>query len=221
MPGLFEDFLSAIPVSFMALITVINPLGTGFVLSAMTDGITVDQRKKLARIIVVNCIGIFVVVLVFGSYILNFFGLNISIIRVGGGLLLASMGWSMLNAPDATDTTSVSAVDPDSYFKKALYPFTFPVTSGPGCIAVIFTLAVHHVSGEDLYFQLAGLSGTLIGLVAVAIVVYLCYVYSYVIEKKLGPDGAHALNRMMAFVTLCIGLQILWAGIQGLAKTLS
>lgn len=221
MPDLLEDLLSAIPVSFMALITVINPLGTGFVLSAMTDGITVDQRKKLARIIVVNCIGIFVVVLVFGSYILNFFGLNISIIRVGGGLLLAFMGWSMLNAPDATDTTSVGAVDSDTYFKKALYPFTFPVTSGPGCIAVIFTLAVHHVAGEDLYVQLAGLSGTFIGLVGVAIVVYLCYVYSYVIEKKLGPDGAHALNRMMAFVTLCIGLQILWAGIQGLAKTLS
>ena len=220
MPNLLESFVSAIPVAFMALITVINPLGTGFVLSAMTDGIALDQRKKLARTIVINCIGIFLVVLVFGSYILNFFGLNISIIRVGGGLLLAFMGWSMLNAPDAVDTTSVDAVDPDSYFKKAFYPFTFPVTSGPGCIAVIFTLAVHHGASEKRYMQLAGLSGTFIGLVGVALVVYLCYVYSYVIEKKLGPDGAHALNRIMAFVTLCIGLQILWAGIQGLAKTL-
>jgi len=220
MPILLENFISALPVAFMALITVINPLGTGFVLSAMTDGITLDQRKKLARKIVINCIGIFLVVLVFGSYILSFFGLNIAIIRVGGGLLLAFMGWSMLNAPDATDTTSVSAVDSDSYFKKAFYPFTFPVTSGPGCIAVIFTLAVHHGASKDLYVQLASLSGTFIGLVGVAIVVYLCYVYSYVIEKKLGPDGAHALNRIMAFVTLCIGLQILWAGIQGLAKTL-
>lgn len=119
MPNLLEGLMSAIPVAFMALITVINPLGTGFVLSAMTDGITLDQRKKLARKIVINCIGIFPVVLVFGSYILDFFGLNISIIRVGGGLLLAFMGWSMLNAPDATDTTSVDAVDSDIYFKKA------------------------------------------------------------------------------------------------------
>jgi multiple antibiotic resistance protein len=220
MPNLLEGFISAVPVAFMALITVINPLGTGFVLSAMTDGITPDQRKTLARKIVVNCIGIFLVVLVCGSYILNFFGLSISIIRVGGGLLLSFMGWSMLNAPDATDTSSVNAVDSNTYFKKAFYPFTFPVTSGPGCIAVIFTLAVHHGASKDLYLQLASLSGTFIGLVAVAIVVYLCYVYSYVIEKKLGPDGAHALNRIMAFVTLCIGLQILWAGIQGLAKTL-
>lgn len=220
MPNLLQDFISDIPVAFMALITVINPLGTGFVLSAMTDGITVDQRKKLARKIVMNCIGIFLVVLVFGSYILIFFGLNISVIRVAGGLLLAFMGWSMLNAPDATDTSSVGAVDSDTYFKKAFYPFTFPVTSGPGCIAVIFTLAVHHGASKDIYVQLAGLLGTFIGLVGVAIVVYFCYVYSYVIEKKLGPDGAHALNRIMAFVTLCIGLQILWAGIQGLAKTL-
>ena len=220
MSNLLESFISAMPVAFMALITVINPLGTGFVLSAMTDGIALDQRKKLARKIVINCIGIFLVVLVFGSYILNFFGLSISIIRVGGGLLLAFMGWAMLNAPDATDTTTVDAVDPGTYFKKAFYPFTFPVTSGPGCIAVIFTLAVHHGASTDLYLQLAGLSGTFAGLFGVAIVVYLCYVYSYVIEKKLGPDGAHALNRIMAFVTLCIGLQILWAGIQGLAKTL-
>ena len=220
MPNLLQALISDIPIAFMALITVINPLGTGFVLSAMTDGIALDQRKKLARKIVINCIGIFLVGLVFGSYILNFFGLNISIIRVGGGLLLAFMGWAMLNAPDATDTTSVGAVDSDTYFKKAFYPFTFPVTSGPGCIAVIFTLAVHHGSAKDLYVKLASLSGTFIGLVGVALVVYLCYVYSYVIEKKLGPDGAHALNRIMAFVTLCIGLQILWAGIQGLAKTL-
>jgi len=220
MPNLLEVFISALPIAFMALITVINPLGTGFVLSAMTDGIALDQRKKLALKIVINCIGIFLVVLVFGSYILSFFGLNISIIRVGGGLLLAFMGWSMLNAPDAADTSSVDAVDSNSYFKKAFYPFTFPVTSGPGCIAVIFTLAVHHEPSEKLYVQLAGLSGTFIGLVGVAIVVYLCYVYSYVIQKKLGPDGAHALNRIMAFITLCIGLQILWAGIEGLAKTL-
>jgi multiple antibiotic resistance protein len=220
MPNLLQALIGDIPVAFMALITVINPLGTGFVLSAMTDGIALDQRKKLARKIVINCIGIFLVVLVFGSYILIFFGLNIAIIRVAGGLLLAFMGWSMLNAPDATDTSSVGAVDSDTYFKKAFYPFTFPVTSGPGCIAVIFTLAVHHGAGKDLYVQLAGLSGTFVGLIGVAIVVYLCYVYSYVIEKKLGPDGAHALNRIMAFVTLCIGLQILWAGIQGLAKTL-
>lgn len=85
---------------------------------------------------------------------------------------------------------------------------------------MIFNPAVHHGASEDLYSKLAGLSGTFIGLVGVAIAVYLCHVYSYVIDKKLGPDGAQALNRIMAFVTLCIGLQILWAGVHGLAKTL-
>jgi hypothetical protein len=45
MANLLEGFISAVPVAFMALITVINPLGTGFVLSAMTDGITLDRRK--------------------------------------------------------------------------------------------------------------------------------------------------------------------------------
>jgi multiple antibiotic resistance protein len=209
-----------IPLAFMALITVINPLGTGFVLSAMTDGISVDNRKKLALKIVTNSLGIFLVVLAFGSYILTFFGLSLPIIRVGGGLLLAVMGWNMLNAVEAPATTTATTDDSQSFFKQAFYPFTFPVTCGPGCIAVIFTLAVHHAADKSVELQMAGLVGTFIGLVGVAIVVYGCYVYSYVIDKKLGEEGAHALNRMMAFVTLCIGLQILWAGIQGLAKTL-
>ena len=30
MPTLLEGFIGAIPVAFMALITVINPLGSGF-----------------------------------------------------------------------------------------------------------------------------------------------------------------------------------------------
>jgi multiple antibiotic resistance protein len=88
------------------------------ILSAMTNEFSLDQRKKLARKTVINCIGIFLVVLVFGNYILSYFGLDISIIRVGGGSLLAFMGWAMLNAPDAIDTTSVDPVDSDTCFKR-------------------------------------------------------------------------------------------------------
>jgi multiple antibiotic resistance protein len=215
-----KELFIPISLAFMALITVINPLGTGFVLSAMTAGISVDSRKQLARKIVINSLGIFLVVMAFGSYMLSFFGLSLPIIRVGGGLLLAVMGWNMLNAVEAPAATTATTDNSESFFQQAFYPFTFPVTCGPGCIAVIFTLAAHHSDNQVVELKIASLLGTFVGLVGVAIVVYGCYVYSYVIDQKLGESGAQALNRMMAFVTLCIGLQILWVGIQGLAKTL-
>jgi multiple antibiotic resistance protein len=210
-------FLEAISVSFLALITVINPLGTGFTLNMLTDGITAKLRKTLARRIVVNSVVIFFAVLVFGKYILLFFGLSLPIIRVGGGALLATMGWSMLNSNQQRDEhKNVQDVASDGFLEKAFYPFTFPVTVGPGCIAVIFTLSAHRPLSNDLVGEVASIGGCFVGLVGVAVVVYFCYVYSFAIEKKLGQSGAQALNRLLAFITLCIGLQILWAGIQGL-----
>jgi multiple antibiotic resistance protein len=219
--SLFESLVAAIPVSFLALVTVINPLGTGFVLDAMTEGISADTRKALGRKIVVNSLGIFLVVLICGNYLLLFFGLSLPVIRVGGGLLLAVMGWKMLNATDTPKASGqVSAPDTQDLLKQSFYPYTFPVTAGPGCIAVLFTLSAHHSSSTRIETTIASLTGTFVGLIGVAIVVYLCYVYSAVIAKKLGTSGASALNRIMAFITLCIGLQIVWAGVQGLAKSL-
>jgi multiple antibiotic resistance protein len=219
--SLFESLVAAIPVSFLALVTVINPLGTGFVLDAMTEGISADARKALGRKIVVNSLGIFLVVLICGNYLLLFFGLSLPVIRVGGGLLLAVMGWKMLNATDTPKANGqVSAPDTQDLLKQSFYPYTFPVTAGPGCIAVLFTLSAHHSSSPRIETTIASLTGTFVGLIGVAIVVYLCYVYSAVIAKKLGTSGASALNRIMAFITLCIGLQIVWAGVQGLAKSL-
>lgn len=216
---LLKHFLSAVPISFLAMITVINPLGTGFVLGAMTEGIDPESKKRLAKKILINCLGLFLVVLIFGSYILAFFGLSLPIIRVAGGLLLASMGWNMLNAKEANKETEESLIDhPKNFFSQSFYPFTFPVTAGPGCIAVLFTLTIHHFKPNQTWDVLVNLLGTFIGLVGVAIVVYYSYLYSSNIAKRLGESGAHALNRIMAFITFCIGLEIVWAGVKELLK---
>jgi multiple antibiotic resistance protein len=216
---LVKILFEAIPVSFLALITVINPIGTGFTLNAMTEGISVEARKALARRITVNSIAIFFAVLVFGKYLLLFFGLSLPIIRVGGGLLLAAMGWSMLQSNQSADDHSHSLeLGSHDFSDKTFYPFTFPVTVGPGCIAVTLTLGANHTTSTSLASEIVNLGGSFIGLIGTAIVCYFCYVYTVAIEKRVGRSGAQALNRLMAFVTLCIGLDILWTGIQGLLK---
>lgn len=214
----FKIFLDAISISFLAMVTVINPLGTGFILNSMTEGISPQLKKTLAKKIVINTLGLFLVILVFGNYILDFFGLTLPIIRVGGGLLLSVMGWNMLNAASTAKTSSDISTSGEDFLSQSFYPFTFPVTSGPGCIAVLFTLTAHHTNSSNLESTLLNLAGTFTGLFAVAILIYFCYVYSSVIEKKLGQAGANALNRILAFITFCIGLTIIWAGSQELIK---
>lgn len=216
---LIQEMLQTIPISFLALITVINPLGTAFTLNTMSSGISTQDRKALALKIVINSLFIFFVVLGFGKYILQFFGISLPIIRIGGGLLLAVMGWNMLNSKNTkSDNQSSQDLGNTNFLDQSFYPFTFPVTVGPGCIAVIFTFSAHSSAEGHLMVELVRLVGSYIGLVGVAIVVYFSYVYSYVIEQKIGRAGAQALNRLMAFVTLCIGLEIVWTGIQTLLK---
>ena len=55
-----------------------------------------------------------------------------------------------------------------------------------------------------------------IGIVLVALGVYLCYRYAEVILRKLGPTGTGVVVRLTAFILLCIGVQICWNGVHAL-----
>ena len=55
-----------------------------------------------------------------------------------------------------------------------------------------------------------------IGILIVAISVYLCYRYADRILAKLGPTGTGVVVRLSAFILLCIGVQICWNGLHAL-----
>jgi multiple antibiotic resistance protein len=50
----------------------------------------------------------------------------------------------------------------------------------------------------------------------VAVSVYYCYRYAEEIVQKLGETGRTVLMRLMAFLLLCIGVQIIWNGVRAL-----
>jgi multiple antibiotic resistance protein len=85
---------------------------------------------------------------------------------------------------------------------------------------VIFTLSALHSKPAGLATEISSLAGTYAGLIGLALVVYFCYVYSIVFENKLGKAGSETINRLLAFVTFCIGLQISWNGFHTLIQTL-
>jgi multiple antibiotic resistance protein len=54
------------------------------------------------------------------------------------------------------------------------------------------------------------------GILLVAVSVFLCYRYADRIVSKLGPTGTGVVVRLSAFILLCIGVQICWNGIHAL-----
>jgi NADP-dependent 3-hydroxy acid dehydrogenase YdfG len=55
--------------------------------------------------------------------------------------------------------------------------------------------------------------------VVISVLCYLCYAYAPKITKVIPPSTAHGILRVVAFVLLCIGVQIAWNGLSALLAT--
>jgi multiple antibiotic resistance protein len=166
-----------------------------------------------------------VVIELTGSYLLSFFGISLAIVQLAGGLVLAAMGWSLLNqkVADATsDAQAQVASRADSmnanFQDNTFYPITFPVTVGPGCIVVMLTLSAH-ATENTLSGNLLARAGLLLAAAVLAVLVYLCYAYAPQITRTISPPTVHGILRVIAFILLCIGVQIAWNGLSPLLAT--
>src|SRR6185312_2076481 len=90
-------------LGFTALLPVVNPLGSALVFLGLVGVVPPETYRSLARRIAINTILFFAVIELIGSAILSFFGISLPIVQVSGGLVLASMGWSLLNQKDPQD----------------------------------------------------------------------------------------------------------------------
>lgn len=198
---------------------VINPIGTAIILLGMTDGATVDTRKAIARRVALNTVILLAIILLGGKYLLQLFGISVPIVQVAGGLVLSSMGWGLLNQkPAASEVKSEGGTrSQESYLSQAFYPFTFPITVGPGSVAVALTLSAHtsHGAAIDGYFVQIG---SLVGIAAMAVVVYFCLAYADKLVSRIGPSGVSVMARLIAFIVVCIGAEITWSGVKTLME---
>jgi multiple antibiotic resistance protein len=212
-------FLKSVPVVFTALLPLINPIGTALILAGLTAGTSNEVRRALAKKIAINTILILTTLLLVGSYILAFFGISVPIVQMAGGVVLASMGWNLLNQTDSAspaDSANTPREDASVYFSRTFYPYTFPITVGPGGVAVALTLSAHAMRANILTETLISQAGALVGVIGLGIVMYFSFAYSSLLTKRLGKTGMSVLLRLIAFLVVCIGAEISWSGIRTL-----
>jgi len=103
---------------------------------------------------------------------------------------------------------------------EIFYPFTFPITAGPGTLVVMLTLSAR-VSNKGLPETAAGHAGIVLAAVVLSASVYFCYGYAPRLIKAVSPSTVHGILRVIAFILMCIGVQIAWNGIAMLSATLT
>jgi len=214
-------------LAFSALLPIINPLGSALIFLGLVGEAPPAVYRTLARRIAINNIIFLAIFELLGSSILRFFGISLPIIQVAGGLVITALGWGMLNQPDAKATAQSKQDEADAcldsrqseLIQKTFYPFTFPVTSGPGTLVVTLTLSAH-ASHAILIDNILSLVGVFLAIVVLSIAVYFCYAYAPRITRAISPTTVHGILRVMAFIVLSIGVQIAWNGFSTLYSQL-
>jgi len=217
-------------LGFSALLPLVNPLGSALIFLGLVGHAPIDAYRALARRIAINTVIFFAVIELVGSALLGFFGISLPIMQVSGGIIIAMIGRSLLNQEDSSpsqdktdaadaEAPAISRAEISSLQEKAFYPFTFPITAGPGCIVVMLTLSVH-AKQRTVPDTVLAYVGLFIAVIVLSASIYFCYAYAPKIERSVSRSTIHGILRVIAFILFCIGVQIAWNGFDSLLRPL-
>ncbi|AQS87130.1 multiple antibiotic resistance protein MarC [Neoasaia chiangmaiensis NBRC 101099] len=206
-------------MAYSALFSIVNPLGASLIFAQATMGRARPEVVSLARLVAFYSFVVLMVSIWFGGEILTFFGITINALRVTGGLVVATRAWSMLQEPEESEARKErqalqggrTVATPDLR-DKAFFPFAMPFTVGPGSISVAIALSSERpaVDPRPAYFM-----GLTLAVICISVTVGIVYAYAERIVALLGVTGARIVSRLAALILLCIGIQILFSGIEG------
>jgi len=126
------DAVKVFLLTLSALFPIVDPLAGRPIFLAMTPGYSAAMRRALAWRVALNSLALMVGSYFIGAHVLNFFGVSLPVVQVGGGLIVASMGWSMLLEREDTHDTTRKSVECCDALHSAFYRLTLPLTVGPG-----------------------------------------------------------------------------------------
>ncbi|HVW94525.1 MAG TPA: MarC family protein [Mucilaginibacter sp.] len=217
-----NSFIHLAFIGFVALFPVVNPIGTAFMVSPYFSHLSREERLKVVKKITFYAFAICAVTLFIGHWILEVFGLSIPIIQLAGGIMICKIGWEFLSSEgsdESTTTTGKSTMANTPLVEsKLFYPITFPITTGAGTIAVLFTLSAKGAS-DDFALYMQNIGALLVSVVGICVLIFIFYLNTNRLISYIGSHNEQIINRIMAFLIFCVGLQIAAGGIIQLIRT--
>ncbi len=195
---------SAATTTFLALFPIVNPFGGIPLFFSLTTDFAPEERRRTALKTSLYVIAILVVFMLFGRFVLNFFGISLPVLKIAGGLIVANTAWGMVTGSSRMthDEKSEALTKEDI----SLTPMAMPMLSGPGSIGVVMGLAAH----AD---HMLAYVGMILGILAIGLTVYLFLSLGGPFVKRLGPGAVGAISRIFGFLILAIAVQLVWDGV--------
>ena len=193
---------------FAALFSVLNPLGTIPIFVGLTSDYTQKERAVVSLKTSINVFIILTISFFIGQYVLTFFGITITALRIAGGLIITSSGFGLLNGQFSKNKGINKKVrkEVEERHHIALTPLAMPMLAGPGSISLLIAYYQdHHSTVEIIASSLA--------ILAVSVTIYLILRSGHYLARILGSSGIVAISRVIGFLTIAIGIQYIISAI--------
>jgi MarC family membrane protein len=194
--------------TFTTLLAIINPLEALPIFLQLADGKDVASRRQLARRACAYAAGLLLFFLVFGNVVLRIFEVPLAMVRMVGGIVLLSIGFSLF-MPSAAKPLKPSENDSTLPGDPAFVPLAMPIMFGPGAIATIIGMSTTVKKMESA----AVLLGIVLAILATVVVTYLFLAYAERIMRRVGPQGIDAVTRLVGFFVSTMGMGLIFHGL--------
>ena len=187
---------------FAALFSVLNPIGTVPIFVGLTQDYSKKERSRVALWTGFNVFVILIISFFVGQYVLEFFGITITALRIAGGIIIASSGFSLLNGNFKKNKGINKKVQEDIENRTdiALTPLAMPMLAGPGSISLLIAFYQEHNSTNDILFSC-------LAILIVSLLIFIILRSAHYLAKYLGASGIIAISRIVGFLTIAIGIQ--------------
>jgi len=205
-----DSFITHAFSVFMGFFAIMNPVANTPVFLGLTSDDDPDARKKIAAKALILSFVIIVIFAAAGKLIFELFGITLSAFRIMGGILVAIVGYHMLQGGEHSSVQHPSDEDNqktlDAKMEVAISPLAMPILAGPGTIATAMNFAAGGVSEFTV---------TVGAFLVLCIVSYLFFISGERFVKYLGHNGIKVITRLMGLILAVIGVQMLIQGIGG------
>jgi multiple antibiotic resistance protein len=201
------DFAAYIP-AFVALFVIIDPVGLAPLFVALTQGMGMGERRKVAVRACLVALGILTLFGVAGEAVLNFLGISMPAFRIAGGVLLFLTALDMLFERRAQRRQGqAETAHPDD---PSVFPLAIPLIAGPGAIATMILLTGQEGGGALHVLAVHAVMAVVIG------AVFSLFLLAAPLERILGPTGIAVVTRLLGMLLAALSVQFVIDGMRDL-----
>ena len=212
-----ESFIGHALSVFMGFFAIMNPVANTPVFLGLTADDDAGTRRKIAAKALLVSAVIIVVFCAAGKLIFTLFGITLPAFRITGGILVALVGFHMLQGGEHSTVQHPSDEDKkkslDAALQVAITPLAMPILAGPGTIAT----AMNYASAGTLTEFVVTVSAFFI----LCAITYVFFLSGERLVKYIGDNGVKVITRLMGLILAVIGVQMLIHGIGGAVTAFS